>query len=181
MIRSGAVAYELTRPLDLYTLWYVRQLAARSAPTLLRSIPLFCLAVSFFGMGVPPSFLAGVTAFLSLGAALLLTTAFITVITVSLLWTVSGDGIARLAPSLVLLGCGLIIPLPLFPQALQPLLHFLPFSGMADTPFRLYMGHLPPESLSGVLLHQLGWAVFFVVLGRFLLWRGTRVLVVQGG
>jgi len=33
MIRWGAVAYELLRPLDLYSLWYSRALAWRTAPT----------------------------------------------------------------------------------------------------------------------------------------------------
>ena len=34
LIRSGAVSYELLRPLDLYTLWFSRALAWRTAPTL---------------------------------------------------------------------------------------------------------------------------------------------------
>ena len=33
MIRSGAVAYELCRPIDLYGLWFARALAQRTAPT----------------------------------------------------------------------------------------------------------------------------------------------------
>src|SRR5262245_51723444 len=32
MVRSGAVAYELCRPVDLYALWYARALAMRTAP-----------------------------------------------------------------------------------------------------------------------------------------------------
>ena len=36
MIRSGTVAYELARPLDLYTFWFCRDIARRTAPTLLR-------------------------------------------------------------------------------------------------------------------------------------------------
>ena len=180
-IRSGAVAYELARPLDLYTHWWVRQVAARSAPMLLRCVPLFLIAVPFLGMQLPPSFASGAAAMIALFGALLLSTSFITIVTVSLLWTVSGDGAARLAPSLVMLGSGLIIPLPLFPDALQPLLHFLPFSGMADTPYRLYMGDLPPGAVFGVLLHQGAWSVLFVLIGRAMLARGTRALIVAGG
>ena len=39
MVRSGAVAYELCRPVDLYSLWYARALAWRTAPTILRAVP----------------------------------------------------------------------------------------------------------------------------------------------
>ena len=35
MVRTGTVAYELLRPLDLYTQWFMRSIAARAAPTLL--------------------------------------------------------------------------------------------------------------------------------------------------
>src|SRR5262245_1447516 len=36
MIRTGNVAYEMTRPIDLYNLWFTRALAGRLAPILLR-------------------------------------------------------------------------------------------------------------------------------------------------
>jgi len=39
LIRSGNVAYELVRPLDLYNLWFCRSLAQRTAPTLMRLVP----------------------------------------------------------------------------------------------------------------------------------------------
>lgn len=78
------------------------------------------------------------------GAALL-TAAFTTLMTATMLWTISGQGISVLAPSVVLLGSGLIIPLPLFPDWAQPLLTLLPFRGMADDPFRLYLGTCRPR------------------------------------
>jgi len=43
LIRSGAVAYEMLRPIDLYNLWFSRAFAMRSAPTVLRAIPMFHL------------------------------------------------------------------------------------------------------------------------------------------
>src|SRR5215469_3322911 len=43
MIRNGNVAYEMTRPLDLYFTWYVRALSGRAAPLLMRSIPIFII------------------------------------------------------------------------------------------------------------------------------------------
>ena len=181
MIRTGSVAYELARPLDLYNLWYTRALAARSAPTLLRCLPIFLIAIPFLGMQVPPSLASALAWLAAMGGALLLVSAITTLLTITLLWTVSGDGIARIVPSLALLGSGMIIPLPLFPDSVQTLLYLLPFSTMADAPFRLYSGHLPPEAVWGVLAHQLIWTAIFAMIGRMLLARATRALVVQGG
>ena len=181
LIRTGAVAYEFARPLDLYTLWFARAIASRLAPTLLRMGPMVVLAVLFFGMTLPPTGAAFAAWLAATAGALLLVSAFSVLITVTLLWTVSGDGIARLAPSLVFLGSGMIIPLPLFPAWAQSFLNFLPFRGMADAPFRLYLGNLPAASVGAVVGQQLLWTLAFVALGRLLLTRGTRRLIVQGG
>ncbi len=44
MVRSGTVAYEMLRPLDLYSLWFTRAVAWRTAPMLLRCVPMFIVA-----------------------------------------------------------------------------------------------------------------------------------------
>src|SRR5262245_49979344 len=55
MIRSGSVAYELTRPLDLYSLWYARALSGRATPLLMRAVPIFSIAMLFLGLQPPPT------------------------------------------------------------------------------------------------------------------------------
>jgi ABC-2 type transport system permease protein len=181
MIRSGAVGYELARPLDLHTLWLARAAAARTAPTLLRGVPMCAVAVPLLGMALPPSPAAAAAWAAATLGAVALTTAFATLVTASMLWTTSGDGVASLAPSFVMVFSGLVVPLPLFPAWTQPVLAALPFRGMADAPFRLYLGHLPASALPSVLAHQVVWTVVLVALGRAMVARGLRRLVVQGG
>ncbi|MCC6446455.1 MAG: ABC-2 family transporter protein [Armatimonadetes bacterium] len=181
MIRTGTVACEMVRPLDLYAYWYTRALAIRSAPTTLRAAPLFVLAGLFGGMTPPHSWEAAAAWVAATAAALFLSAAISTLLNITLLWTIAGDGIVRLALALVMLFSGLVIPLPLFPDWAQPVLRWMPFGGVMDAPFRLYVGHTPPGRLPLVLAHQIGWTVALALLGRFLLSRGTRRLVVQGG
>lgn len=189
MVRSGAVAYELCRPLDLYGLWYARALAWRTAPTVLRAVPMCLVAVvglPLVGLEewqlAPPPSLASAAAFAAaIVCALLLGCALTTLLNVSLLWTISGEGAVVLMTTLVTFLSGMIVPLPLFPEWAQPLLRALPFAGLVDLPFRVYTGHIPPADAGPVVLHQLIWTAALVALGRWLLSRGMHRVVVQGG
>ena len=180
-IRSGTVAYELVRPLDLYTLWYTRAIALRTSPLLLRAVPMFIMAGLFFGLAAPASPTSACLWILSTIAAILLSSAIGLLADISLLWTVSGEGIARILPILAFLLSGIEVPLPLWPDWLQPVLNFLPFRGLADVPFRIYMAHMAPREALAAIAQQCAWVGIFVVTGRILLVRGARRLVVQGG
>ncbi len=181
MMRDGTVAYELARPLDLYTLWFARNAANRVAPTILRCLPIFVIGMAFLGMQPPPSLAAFSAFLLALIGAVGLIAAWCTLITISLLWTISGDGIARITPGLVAVLSGQILPLALMPDGLKPLLAFLPFTGMVDAPFSLWVGSRDASEVGSILLHQLAWTAVFVLVGRVLLAKGLKRLVVQGG
>jgi len=181
MVRTGTVAYELLKPVDLYNLWYSRAMATRTAPTLLRMFPVMLLAGAFFGMRLPPSIASTVAWIAGMIGALFLGCAISTLLNITLLWTISAEGVNRVTTAAVTIFSGALIPLPLFPDWARHVLDLLPFAGLVDKPYRLYVGNIPPESVFGVLALQLGWAVVLVIAGKMILARGTRILVVQGG
>ena len=187
-VRTGNVAYELCRPLGLYALWFSRTLAWRIAPMLLRVLPMAVLAMVILPLvGLeewqlrPPGLAAGAAWLVAMLAALLLSCALTTLMNISMLWTVSGDGIATLGGGIIALLGGLIIPLQLFPDWAQPFVYALPFAGVLDLPARLYTGNIAPAGLVWVLAHQLAWTAILIAAGRLALARGTRRIVVQGG
>ncbi|MBW4632454.1 MAG: ABC-2 family transporter protein [Iphinoe sp. HA4291-MV1] len=189
LIRSGAVGYDLLRPIDLYNFWFTRALALRTTPLILRAIPLVCVTIFLFPLiglsrwtlSFPPSFASFVAFFLSFIGAILLSSALTMFLTVSMMWTISGEGMNSVLPTLITIFSGMIVPLPLFPDWIKPLLNTLPFSGLVDRPFRLFTGNLLPNALFNVLLHQVFWIVVIVILGRVLVKHGVRKLVIQGG
>jgi len=189
MVRSGAVAYELCRPIDLYNLWYMRAIALRTAPTVLRAVPMVLIAslllpligLSQWRLLPPPSVASGVAFVGTLGCALLLGCAITTLVNISLMWTISGDGFVMMTTAAVSFLSGMIIPLPLFPDWMRMLVEWSPFAGLVDLPFRVYTGHIAPDDVPIVLLRQIIWTGALVLLGRWLLSRGMRAIVVQGG
>ena len=180
-IRGGNVSYDLLRPLDLYRYWYFRNLAARLAPALLRCAPIFVFGWLFFGMALPASPAAAVMWAVSMLAALLLSASICTLTSVSMLWTVSGEGVRLFLGAAVWILCGIVLPLPLFPDWLQPLLNALPFRGLMDVPFRIWCGHISPAEAVPNILSVFAWTAALVVAGNALMARGMRKLVVQGG
>jgi ABC-2 type transport system permease protein len=181
MIRTGNVAYELTRPLDLYTLWFARALTGRVAPLIMRAAPIFVVAGLFLGLHAPASATAAVWFAVSVSVALMLSASLVTLMTISLLWTISGEGIYRLSAPLIFFFSGMVIPLPLFPDWMQQLIAVLPFRGLIDTPFRIYLGILTGWGTGAAVAHQVLWTAVFVSTGRAILTRHLRRLVVQGG
>ncbi|MBN4064730.1 ABC-2 family transporter protein [Dehalococcoides mccartyi] len=181
LIRSGGVAYELLRPMDLYSAWFSRAIALRTAPALMRSVPLIIIAALIFDLQAPASFAAGVAFGITMVGAIILSAAITNVINISLMWTVSGEGVTGFAPAIVMMFSGMVVPIPFFPAWAETVIRILPFSGLVDTPYRLYLGHLPVSDLGLLLGHQLLWTLAFVILGRWMLSNSLKRMTVQGG
>ncbi|MCZ6633752.1 MAG: hypothetical protein O7G87_10120 [bacterium] len=181
MVRSGNVVYELVRPLNLYFFWYSRAVAQRTAPGLLRALPMFIVAGLFFGLQAPPNLASTCAWMLATLGAILLSSAITNLMTISLLWTISGQGVGIILNSATWLLSGQYVPLPFFPDWCQPILNVLPFRNVIDVPFRFYMGHIPPEEIFIFFPIQIAWTVALILLGQFVLSHGVKRLVVQGG
>jgi ABC-2 type transport system permease protein len=181
MIRSGSVAYEMARPLDLYNLWLARAVSGRAAPLIMRAMPIFVVAGLFLELQRPATAGAAALFIISIVIGLMLAATMVVFMTISLLWTISGEGIHRLAAPLIFFFSGIVIPLPMFPDWMQQLIAILPFRGLMDTPSRIYLGVISGLPAVLAILHQIVWIVALVLLGRLVLARGLRRLVVQGG
>ncbi len=181
LIRTGGVAYEMLRPLDLFSTWYVRCLAGRVAPIALRCLPMLLVAGLLFGLDAPASPASAALWLAATAGALLLSAAYWALVTITLLWSISGEGLARLLPAINWIFCGIVIPLPFLPDWSQRVVLLLPFRGMLDTPLRLYVGHIAPPDAWAAIGHQLAWTAALFLLGRWLVGRRLARLVVQGG
>ncbi len=179
LVRSGQVAVELVRPIDLYWHWYARAVAQKTAPALLRCLPMIPLAVLLFGMRMPTDVGAALAFLLSIVAAVALSAAIVTLISISLLFTTSAKGVQLLAGAVVNLFSGALVPLALLPDTWSALVHALPFRGVMDTPFRLWLGDT--QGWPVLVAHQLGWTLAFAFLGWVLVRRAVRRMEVHGG
>ncbi|MDA3850801.1 MAG: ABC-2 family transporter protein [Spirochaetaceae bacterium] len=189
LIRMGNLAYELTRPVKIFWFWYVRALSLRIVPVLLRALPMILLVGLVFpllklnqwALAPPVSWMAAIVFLSSLVLAFLLSAALQVLMSVTILWSMSSQGMDLLMPSIVWIFSGIIIPLPFYPPWMQKLFHWMPFRGLIDIPLRIYMGHIPVNAALGSLAVQLTWILVLLGVSSVLLKRGLKRVVIQGG
>ncbi|MBR4866083.1 MAG: ABC-2 family transporter protein [Clostridia bacterium] len=183
-ISSGAIAYELCRPCDLYTMWFTKNVAVRLSRVVLRCFPILLVAVFLprpYGVSLPESVAAGLLFPLSLILGFLVLVAFSMLIYISAFYTISSTGVRILATSAVEFLTGGVIPLPFFPGWLQPIMNALPFASMQNTPFLIYTGHVNGQEAMRAILLQAVWLVVLVGVGKIWIRHATRRVVLQGG
>lgn len=76
---------------------------------------------------------------------------------------------------------GQLIPLSFFPESVQKVFDYLPFSSMIYTPVMVYLGKYSGSELVFVLLRQAAWVVILYVAGSLIWKKVTTRLVVLGG
>jgi len=183
-VRTGAIAYELCRPVELYGYYFARIMAQKLLGSLLRAAPMLIFAFLLprgWGLLPPVSFWALAASALALGLGLLCMCAMENIIVAVSMRTLDFRGASQLMTLLITLFGGNILPLTLFPDAWQRVITALPYAQMLDAPIRLYTGERALSQAPGALALQAAWVLALMGAG-LLLWRmNQKKMIVQGG
>ncbi len=188
-VKTGTIAYEMARPVDIYCWWYFRSLGSRTSNALLRCVPVLTLVGPVFGLfqwqeyalALPPSFSSACAFVCALSVSVVLGTAISVLMEVTILWTLSVEGVKGFFPAVITMLSGSIVPLPMFPDWARKVIDVLPFRGLMDVPFRAYSGSLAPKAAFQACGLSLLWTLAVVLIGRWVLARGLKRVVVHGG
>ncbi|MDI6619598.1 MAG: ABC transporter permease [Clostridiales bacterium] len=184
LITSGNVSYELCRPLDIYNMWFTKSCAYRLSRAALRCFPILIAAFVLpepYKLGMPYSWIFAILFIVSMALALIVVVAYCMLVYIFTFYTISPVG-ARI--TLVMIAdflSGGLIPLPLLPDWLTKYIDFSPFAAMQNVPFRIYSGNIPADKAALAVLLQAAWAVILVAIGKILMSRALKNVVVQGG
>lgn len=183
-ISSGSIAYELCRPCDLYSMWFMKNVAIRLSRVVLRCIPILLVAAFLpapFGMSLPPDLFSAVLFPFSMLLGFLVIVAFSMLVYISAFFTISPMGIRIIIASMMEFLAGGVIPVPFFPEWMQQILRFLPFGSMQNTPFQIYVGYYEPREALFCMLLQIFWLIALIFFGKSLMKKALKKVVVQGG
>ncbi len=183
-IRTGTIAYDLCRPLDLYGYYYVRVMAQKLMGSLLRAAPMLLFASLLpagWRLEAPVSATALCIGIIGLLLGLVNVCALENITMAFTMRTLDPRGMQGMLNLLMMTFSGNILPLTLFPDSWQRIITRLPYAQLLDAPIRLYTGEAALSASAAVLLLQAGWAAALIILGR-LMWRlNQRRLIIQGG
>lgn len=180
-IRSGDVASDLQRPLDLQAAGLAQDAGRAFYQLLFRALPPFLLGAVIFEVTVPDDVLRWLAFALSVALAILVSFAIRFLFNLWAFWLLDHRGSLALAIAVTSLLSGLVVPLAYFPGGLADVARVLPFASMLQAPIDVFLAEELGGSTFVVLALQLLWAVLLLGLGRAVLAAGTRKLVVQGG
>lgn len=177
-IQSGEIVMDLLKPMDFFAYWLSRDLGRAAAHFLIRGIPTFAIGVIFFDLVYPDSVLRAIAFLISVLLAVIVSFAFRFMLNLAGFWVMDYRGISYLSMAIINLLSGFLIPLAFFPTPLRVVSEILPFRAIIMIPNEIYLGQIDP--FLG-LLFQSAWIVAMVFGARWLLAKGERKVVVQGG
>ena len=179
-IRTGEVVSDLSRPVD-YQLWWAATAYGRAGfQFVFRGIPPFLVGALAFDLRLPaattwPWFMLSVAAAVGVGHAwnfLLSLWGF---------WLIDARGPINMGWLAAAFLSGMYVPLNFLPNGLADAVRLLPFAAMLQLPVEVFLGQHPGAGAAGVLALQLAWAAGLAGLGRLVLARAVRRVVVHGG
>ncbi len=143
-------------------------------------VPALCLSLLFVHIDVPaPSVLAAFAVSFLLGYLVGFFINFI--VNCVAFWTLEISAVQHILTWVTDLLGGSIVPLILFPVALQHVIFVLPFAAMFSTPLLIYVGQIAPDRYLAALGLQAMWLAVLMAIAT-VMWRaGARRVIVQGG
>ncbi|MEN3272805.1 MAG: viologen exporter family transport system permease protein [Actinomycetota bacterium] len=177
-IKTGEVIVDLQRPVDFQLWWFAHEAGRSVFMTLTRGIPSFLFGVVVLGIVVPHDL--GATALFALSLALAFVVAFATrfILSLSGFWLLDTRGTNYLVGAIITFTSGSLLPLAFYPERVANVMRVLPFVALIQTPFEVFTSSRPAVP---ALASQAAWAIALLLLGRAVLARAMRKVVIQGG
>lgn len=90
-------------------------------------------------------------------------------------------GVSQIMGALSQLLSGALIPLVFFPEAVQKVIQFLPFSSIIYTPVMIYLGKISGAEALAFIALQLLWLIMMILLSRAVWKAVVKSITILGG
>ena len=180
-VKSGEIAVDLARPVDLQLSWWVRDLGRAAYQLLTRGWPPLAIGALTIGIGLPPSWTAYPLGLFSLLLGVSISFGLRYLVNLIAFWTTDIRGFIGLYMVLGSFLAGLFVPIDVLPSVLRTLAYATPFPSVLQFPIDVLSGRASGLAALRTIGIQLAWLTAVIAAGRLVTARADRRLVVQGG
>ncbi|MFI1965309.1 ABC transporter permease [Streptomyces pathocidini] len=180
-IRTGEIAIDLSRPVDMQLWWLACDLGRAVFHLLSRGVVPLAVGALAFRLALPQSPLMWLAFLLSALLGAVVSFALRYLVALSSFWLLDGAGVNMVNGLLTMFFSGMLLPLTVFPGAFGETARLLPWAAVLQTPADVLLGRHHGSGLGRALLFQAGWVLVLLSAGRAMQLRATQRTVVQGG
>ncbi|WP_240322710.1 ABC transporter permease [Austwickia chelonae] len=180
-IRTGDIAVDLARPLDVPTAFLAHGLGSSAATVIPRSLPTLAVGIAVVGVRLPTDPAVWTAGLVAIALAMLVSQLSRFLLQCAAFWITETRGLLSLYAGAAGILSGLIVPVAIMPEWLQSLSRVTPFPSLLQAPADLLSGRIAGAQVWSVLGTQLFWSVALALAVRLAFRAGTRRLVVAGG
>ncbi|MDJ1133258.1 ABC transporter permease [Streptomyces iconiensis] len=181
-IRTGDVAIDLYRPIDLQMWWLASDLGRAAFHLVGRGVVPLVVGAFAFELALPGSLLVWALFLLSVFLGVVVSFALRYLFALCGFWLLDASGLGALSMLLSLFFSGMMLPLNVFPGALGEIVRWLPWAATLQVPADVLLGvRQGGAGIAGAFGFQSVWALVLLGCGRLLQKVATRRVVVQGG
>jgi len=180
-VRKGDVAVDFIKPVNIFLMYLSEDVGSSVTEIVKTAIPVLICSALFIVIPAPSSFLN----FILFLASSLLSYSILWLISAIFglfyFWVIDLGPIGAVKDYLIAILSGAFIPIWFFPQTIQTILKYLPFTYTYQHPLKIYIGRATvEEALIGMGI-QLLWVLIFFVSFKLLKKRVEKNILVQGG
>lgn len=180
-IRTGDVAIDLYRPVDVQAWWFAADVGRAAFHLLGRGIPPTLIGALAFPLALPVNPALWLAFLVSVGLGVAVSFALRYIVVLCGFWLLDLRGVQSLASILAMFMSGMVLPLTVFPSGLGAVAQAMPWASVLQVPVDVLLGKHQGADLLQVYGFQAGWAVVLLLAGRALTAVATSKVVVQGG
>lgn len=180
-VRSGDIAVDLARPVDLQLQFAAADLGRAASTVLPNMVPPLVVGQLIFGWFLPLDPVVWLLGASSVLLAVAVSFACRYLLGLASFWIIEVRGVTRIYQIVSAVLCGMIVPITWFPGWLHTIAVWSPFPGFIQIPADLVAGRVTGADALSALGTQVVWAVLLLALGHATTRRATRRLVIQGG
>ena len=180
-IRTGDVAVDLARPVDLQVQYLAADLGRAAFVLLPRALPPLLVGALTFGLAMPATATPYLLGAVSVVLAVTISFNCRFLANLSAFWLLDHRGVLNVYVVVSNLLSGMFTPVTWFPDGLETAARLTPFPSMVQAPADVVTGRLDTAGSLRTIGVQVLWLAVTLVLARVALARATRKLVVQGG